>query len=162
MSTYSGIGVTPELAEAFLAAVDSKNIRAIKVSIRDGKSCFVRVYLSAVSLSHTESLVHEGSINVHGSFEEDLATLQEILEDDMPAYLLVRLDDPSSYWLIIYYVPDSAKVRDKVWSITLVAPHLFSPTMVHTKDASRVFTTQPFKRPGIHRIHRRDIRYIQR
>ena len=32
----------------------------------------------------------------------------------MPAYILVRLDDPPTEWLAIYYVPDSAKVRDKV------------------------------------------------
>ena len=129
MSAYSGIGVTPELAEVFAAAVDSKSGRAIKVSIRDGKSWFSPVYISTISLSHTESLVHDVSINVHGSFEEDLAALQDIVEDDIPVYLLVRLDDPSSDWLMIYYVPDSAKVRDKVWLIISSAPHLFSLTM---------------------------------
>jgi hypothetical protein len=95
-----------------------------------------------ISLSHTESLVHDGSINVHGSFEEDLATLQEILEDDMPAYLLVRLDDLSSDWLIIYYVPDSAKVRDKVRLIILIAPRLISSTMgTHERCSTRLHDT---------------------
>lgn len=32
----------------------------------------------------------------------------------MPAYVLTRLDNPPTEWLAINYVPDSAKVRDKV------------------------------------------------
>jgi len=64
---------------------------------------------------HPESLV-DTSIPVNGSLEEDLLQLQdpEILQDNVPAYLLVRLDDPPTEWLAIDYVPDSAKVRDKV------------------------------------------------
>lgn len=40
--------------------------------------------------------------------------MQSILEDNVPAYVLARLDDPPSEWLVVYYVPDTAKVRDKV------------------------------------------------
>lgn len=51
-----------------------------------------------------------------GTLEEDLDKLVDILEDNVPAYILVRLDDPPTEWLAIYYVPDNAKVRDKVRS----------------------------------------------
>jgi len=61
-----------------------------------------------------ESLVHDGSLNVSGTLEDDIPRLQEMLEADVPAYLLVRMDSPSVEWLAIFYVPDSAKVRDKV------------------------------------------------
>jgi len=37
-----------------------------------------------------------------------------LLEDKIPAYVLVRLDDPPSAWLAVHYVPDTAKVRDKM------------------------------------------------
>lgn len=37
------------------------------------------------------------------------------LDDNVPAYILARLDEPiSDAWLAISYVPDTAKVRDKV------------------------------------------------
>lgn len=61
-----------------------------------------------------ESLVPDGITPPEGTFEEDLDKLQSILEDEVPAYILARLDEPPSEWLAIYYVPDSAKVRDKV------------------------------------------------
>lgn len=61
-----------------------------------------------------ECLVPDDSIAPIGTLEEDLDTLGNILEDNVPAYILVRLDDPPSEWLAVSYVPDSAKVRDKV------------------------------------------------
>jgi twinfilin len=54
------------------------------------------------------------SLSVAESLGEDLIQLQEHLEDKEPCYILARLDDPSSEWLAISYVPDSASVRDKV------------------------------------------------
>lgn len=44
----------------------------------------------------------------------DFASLRNYVEDDIPAYLLVRLETTSSEWLAVSYVPDIAKVRDKV------------------------------------------------
>ncbi|KAG7086565.1 hypothetical protein E1B28_002512 [Marasmius oreades] len=98
MSASSGITVTPDLAQQFSAAVDHGNIRFIKVSIRD------------------ESLVHDLSIPIGGSLREDLNKLQDhnVLQEDVPAYVLAKLDDPPSDWLAIFYVPDTAKVRDKM------------------------------------------------
>ena len=67
-----------------------------------------------ISYHPTESLVPATSIPIAESLSEDLVHLQEQLEDTEPCYILARLDDPPSEWLAISYVPDSAKVRDKV------------------------------------------------
>ncbi|KZT28469.1 actin depolymerizing protein [Neolentinus lepideus HHB14362 ss-1] len=96
MSATSGIGVSQDLRDVFSAAVDSKRVRFIKVSIQN------------------ETLVHDVSYAVHGSLEEDLPILQDTLDDKTPAYVLARVDDPPTEWLAIFYVPDSAKVRDKM------------------------------------------------
>jgi twinfilin-like protein len=45
---------------------------------------------------------------------DDFTQLASLVEDNTPAYLLVRSDASASEWLAISYVPDSAKVRDKV------------------------------------------------
>ncbi|KAI6129077.1 hypothetical protein EV401DRAFT_807599 [Pisolithus croceorrhizus] len=96
MTATSGIGLSTELTRAFSAAVETRNIRFIKVVIQN------------------ESLVSVASIDVVGSLEEDLASLDSYLSDKDPCYVLTRLDDPSSEWLLISYVPDGAKVRDKM------------------------------------------------
>ncbi|KAI6151090.1 hypothetical protein BKA82DRAFT_15574 [Pisolithus tinctorius] len=96
MAATSGIGLSAELTRAFSAAVETQNIRFIKVVIRN------------------ESLVPVTSVDVTGSLEEDLALLDSHLAENDPCYILARLDDPSSEWLLISYVPDSAKVRDKM------------------------------------------------
>lgn len=59
--------------------------------------------------------MHDNSVPIRGSFEEDLGKLQDVdvLQDDSPAYILAKLDTPSD-WIAISYVPDSAKVREKV------------------------------------------------
>ncbi|KAL1744562.1 hypothetical protein HDZ31DRAFT_82612 [Schizophyllum fasciatum] len=92
----SGIGVSQDLAAAFSAAVQDKSTRFIKVVIEN------------------ESLVHAASVPVGGQLSDDLPKLQELLGDSEPAYVLAKLDDPSSDWLAIHYVPDSAKVREKM------------------------------------------------
>lgn len=61
-----------------------------------------------------ESLAPDEIIPPSGTLDQDLDNLATIVEDDVPAYILVRLDEPPSEWVAIYYVPDSAKVRDKV------------------------------------------------
>ncbi|KAF4578506.1 actin-binding proteins ADF family protein [Pleurotus pulmonarius] len=96
MSATSGIGISQELVDEFSNAVDTKVIRFIKVSIQN------------------ESLVHDESIQGAGTFQDDLAMLQNVVEDNTPAYILGRLDDPPAEWIAISYVPDSAKVRDKM------------------------------------------------
>lgn len=62
--------------------------------------------------------MHDSSVPIYGSFEEDLVKLQDVdvLQDDSPAYVLAKLDSLSD-WMAISYVPDSAKVRDKVMTL---------------------------------------------
>lgn len=46
---------------------------------------------------------------------QDFQLLDDILKDDQPAYVLYRLGDQADKdWLFISYVPDQAKVRDKM------------------------------------------------
>lgn len=66
-----------------------------------------------------ESLVPDGTHPPSGTLEQDLDKLGDILEESVPAYILVRLDDPPTEWLAVHYVPDSAKVRDKVCTLCL-------------------------------------------
>ncbi|EMD38353.1 hypothetical protein CERSUDRAFT_48335 [Gelatoporia subvermispora B] len=96
MSAPTGIAVSPELTSVFSDVVDSRDTRFLKIAIRN------------------ESLVPDGSFSPSGSLDEDLDKLADILEDDTPAYVLVRQDDPPSDWLAVFYVPDNAKVRDKM------------------------------------------------
>ncbi|KAG8700642.1 Twinfilin-1 [Ceratobasidium sp. 395] len=94
MSASSGIGVSPELTKAFAEAVDSKGTRFLKVKIQN------------------ESLVPDEIVPTESDeLVQDLPKLQGILQDDVPAYVLARTDNS---WLFISYVPDNAKVRDKM------------------------------------------------
>lgn len=70
----------------------------------------------SLTLIHPESLVHDLSIKIKGSFQEDLLNLQDedVLSKDISAYILAKLDAPSVDWIMVSYVPDNAKVRDKV------------------------------------------------
>jgi hypothetical protein len=82
---------------------------------------------------------------VSGPLEEDLSQLQELVKDDTPAYLLVRLDDPPSGWLAITYIPDSSKVRDKVNAKSLAALLANEPAFPSLVDAVRVHSRLPHK-----------------
>ncbi|KAI0693281.1 actin depolymerizing protein [Cytidiella melzeri] len=96
MSATSGITVSPELSSAFSEAITSQSIRFIKVSIAN------------------ELLVVDESVPPSGTFEQDLDKLADLLQDDVPAYVLVRQDNPPTDWLAVFYVPDTAKVRNKM------------------------------------------------
>ncbi|CAO3624433.1 unnamed protein product [Cunninghamella blakesleeana] len=99
MSHQSGIKVSEELSKTFTDAVSSGNVRIIRISIVN------------------ESLVNTGITNVQGTFEQDFNQVEKYLEDKTPAYILVRLDEKTSIeykWLFLCYVPDDAKVRDKM------------------------------------------------
>ncbi|KAG9078335.1 Twinfilin-1 [Ceratobasidium sp. UAMH 11750] len=102
MSASSGIGVSPELTAAFASAVESKETRFLKVKIQN------------------ESLVPDETIPTGSDeFIQDLTKLQEILQDDVPAYVLVRIDAADNTWLFISYVPDTAKVGVSFRNVTL-------------------------------------------
>ncbi|KAI9253217.1 hypothetical protein BY458DRAFT_521960 [Sporodiniella umbellata] len=100
MSTQSGIKVSEELSRTFADAVSQGTTRIIRVSIIN------------------ESLVSNGSTPAQGTFEKDYQHVAEYLESNTPAYIFVRLDQKTSTgeynWLLLSYVPDNAKVRDKM------------------------------------------------
>ncbi|THH05760.1 hypothetical protein EW145_g4563 [Phellinidium pouzarii] len=97
MSAASGIDISPELSEAFASAVSGTTVRFLKISIEN------------------ESLVPNGSVDAESAtMEEDLLKLQDLLENDVPAYVLARLDGQNAGWLAITYVPDTANVRRKM------------------------------------------------
>ncbi|KAJ7047287.1 hypothetical protein C8F04DRAFT_1449 [Mycena alexandri] len=142
MSATSGIGVSAELSAAFGRAVENpKQTRFIKVSIQN------------------ESLVHDLSVPARGSLQEDLVQLQdsdEIIQENMPAYLLTKLDDPPAEWLIIYFVPDTAKVRDKMLYASSRASLLKS--LGSTLFSDSIFATSKADlTPEAYAAHRRHI-----
>ena len=57
-----------------------------------------------------------------GTLQSDLRQLAGLVSTDVPAYYLVRLDSSASEWLAISYVPDTAKVRDKVREAPITGP----------------------------------------
>ena len=57
-----------------------------------------------------------------GNLQSDLKQLAGLVSTDVPAYYLVRLDSSASEWLAISYVPDTAKVRDKVREAPISGP----------------------------------------
>src|ERR1700722_4964259 len=116
MSVASVIGVSEELLERFSSAVETKSTRFLIVSIQNGSTfATYSIMIKSINGHHAEKLVHDGSVEAVGSLEEDLQELPQMLgETNAPAYILVRLDDPTTAWLLIAYVPETAKVRDKV------------------------------------------------
>ncbi|KAG8821937.1 Twinfilin-1 [Serendipita sp. 401] len=97
MSSVSGIAATPELVSAFADAIRNDDVRVFKISIVN------------------ETLVNDQTWPKSGDLMHDFERIQTYVEDNVPAYLLVRLDTtPTSEWLAISYVPDTAKVRDKM------------------------------------------------
>ena len=90
-------------------------------------------------LCFIEQLVQTGTWPRSSDLMSDFASLQNYVEDDIPAYLLVRLETTSSEWLAISYVPDTAKVRDKVKNIALKEGIIFTVlTIVPSMDSDAV------------------------
>ncbi|KAG2228262.1 hypothetical protein INT45_011054 [Circinella minor] len=100
MSHQSGIKVSDELAKTFADATSNGNTRILRVSIVK------------------ESLEPNGSAPVESTFEKDYNKVLEYLDESTPSYLLIRLDDKANTgkynWLFLSYVPDNAKIRDKM------------------------------------------------
>eukprot|EP01121_Diplochlamys_sp_Union-15-3_P000719 TRINITY_DN105_c0_g1_i1.p1 TRINITY_DN105_c0_g1~~TRINITY_DN105_c0_g1_i1.p1 ORF type:complete len:342 (-),score=51.75 TRINITY_DN105_c0_g1_i1:26-1051(-) len=100
MSHSSGIVVSKSLLDAFGKAIHDKNIRLIKVQIQN------ETQLEPV---HSEPIV--------GDWEADFPKIVSQLDATSPCYVLYRLDettDTGFKWLLLCYVPDKAKVREKM------------------------------------------------
>ncbi|KAG9028193.1 Twinfilin-1 [Tulasnella sp. JGI-2019a] len=97
MSASSGITASQELLDQYALAMEpSANIRFMKIGISE------------------EQLVPLGSWPVMANdLASDFQIFTEIVEENVPAYILAKLDGTAG-WLFISYVPDTAKVRDKM------------------------------------------------
>ncbi|KAJ3285027.1 Twinfilin-1 [Borealophlyctis nickersoniae] len=100
MSHQSGIKPSQDLVDAFANAVLVDTVRALKVVIAE------------------ETLTVAETLPVAGSWEEDFATFRPWLQPSDPAFVIFRKDSKlptGDYeWILLQYVPDHAKVRDKM------------------------------------------------
>ncbi|THH20690.1 hypothetical protein EW146_g712 [Bondarzewia mesenterica] len=91
-----------------------------------------------------------------GTLEADFCKLQELLEDHVPASVLVRLDEPSSHWLAVHYVPDSATIRDKM--LYALTRNLLTKNLGSTHFADTIFaTSKDDVTPAAYAAHKRHV-----
>ncbi|KAK5577048.1 hypothetical protein RB653_001985 [Dictyostelium firmibasis] len=100
MSHSSGIPASKELISTFGSA-NTGDIRLIKVVIQN------------------DELVVEKTLNVQSDFETDLELAHSVLQKESPCYILFKRDDKSieltgHNWIFMFFVPDNAKVREKM------------------------------------------------
>ncbi|KAI8644743.1 hypothetical protein BD408DRAFT_412826 [Parasitella parasitica] len=143
MSHQSGIQVSEELSKAFTDAVSDGNVRILRVSIEN------------------ESLIPNGNSAVKGDFESDYKQyIDEYLESTTPSYIFVRLDEKNSsgeyQWLFLCFIPDNAKVRDKMLYASTRATltkelgdYRFSDSIYGTEKSE--FTLDGYKRHLAHK-----------
>ncbi|CAF4546842.1 unnamed protein product [Rotaria sp. Silwood1] len=107
MSHQSGITANDALREKFAEMKDG-HIRVVVVVIEN------------------ESLVAKGEHNAERTFNEDFdKMIPPLIHKHRPAYYFVRLDTISEIsghnWLLIVYIPDDAKVRERMLYASTVA-----------------------------------------
>jgi len=96
MSHSSGIPVSDALREAFGNVMTSAAERMVKVQIVE------------------EQLVPISTKSKEGSWEEDLSLVINLLEKDSACYVLFKQEHEKKEWILFCYVPDKAKVKDKM------------------------------------------------
>jgi len=96
MSHSSGIPVAASLKDCFGSTITSKDKRLIKVQI--------------INEQLTEVVTKPNS----GSWEDDFPTVNELLDKEAASYILYRNDNGGDQWILLCYVPDKAKVKDKM------------------------------------------------
>jgi len=93
----SGVGISNDVRENFL----------------NGTYRFMKVQISEDLLMNLSNTVDES-----GTFEEDLSHLQSVFDPIEPCYILAKTDKKNNRdqwrWNLFCYVPDKAKVRDKM------------------------------------------------
>jgi len=100
MSHSSGIPVSDSLKNSFGNAVSAKNKRLFKAVIEN------------------EQVIEVSNLPITGStWDQDIEQVPKMLDKTAACYILFRLDSegPSGYhWLLMCYVNDLAKVKDKM------------------------------------------------
>lgn len=137
----SGITASQELLDAFKTLVSTPTQRGLITTING------------------ESLTLASVLPAHGSFDSDLTQLDDLLTTDKAAYVILRryedAGDVKPAFVMVTYVPDAAKVREK----TLVAStrntllrelgkDLFAENIFATMKAE--LTAEGFKRHDAH------------
>lgn len=88
---------TEELLAAFQTLVSDSRLRGLTAGIEK------------------EAIVPCETLPLSGSFEQDLALLDNILKDNGAAYIILRRrDSGDAPFVLITYVPDAANVRQKM------------------------------------------------
>jgi len=99
MSHSSGISVSKALSDTFGGALTSNDTRLVKVQIVN------------------DECVPVGTLPLGSNYEDDLDRIHEFLDPAEPSYILFRLDEKNAngyVWVLMCYVPDKAKVREKM------------------------------------------------
>ncbi|KAJ3163775.1 Twinfilin-1 [Geranomyces variabilis] len=101
MSHQSGIRASPELLAAYTDAVHNNDQRAFKVVIAE------------------EILQPAEILPARGTWEEDFPLVSEWMKPGEPCFVLYRLDRNESTtsgadWIMLQFVPENAKVREKM------------------------------------------------
>ncbi|KAK9720544.1 Twinfilin-1 [Basidiobolus ranarum] len=126
MSHQSGIRASEELSKIFADAACSGQQRIIQISIEN------------------ESLEALNILPVSGTFEEDYSQIIPLLSDRQPCFVLYRLDTQSKAgnyeWLYLSYIPNDAKVRDKM--IYASTSHTLTNQLGTTHFADSIFGTE--------------------
>eukprot|EP00029_Vermamoeba_vermiformis_P004245 TRINITY_DN14784_c0_g1_i1.p1 TRINITY_DN14784_c0_g1~~TRINITY_DN14784_c0_g1_i1.p1 ORF type:complete len:340 (-),score=101.39 TRINITY_DN14784_c0_g1_i1:73-1092(-) len=100
MSHSSGIGVSEQLSKVWGSALQNENVRLIKVRIIDD----ALVDVASVPIGSTDA-------------DQDFSKATDLLEPVEPCFILYRLDSKNEYgfqWVMMCYVPDKSKVKDKM------------------------------------------------
>jgi twinfilin-like protein len=107
------VQITDEVTNAFAnARTGGEDVRYLQLTmdLSDENTPVLR-------LKHTQAQTN--------SFENDFESIASQIDDsNKPYFFLVRLEDPSE-WVLVWYVPDNSKVRQKM---------LFSSTVNHLKN----------------------------
>ncbi|EGG19368.1 putative protein tyrosine kinase [Cavenderia fasciculata] len=141
MSHQSGITASDELVQAFGNA-NGGSTRFIKVSIQD------------------EHVVVSKLVDAQGSFEDDLELIPSLLEKDKPCFILAKTDDKSielrgNNWVFMFYVPDPAKVREKMTYAATRATLKKDLGSAHFVDEVHSTVAADFSKKGYkeHKVH---------
>jgi len=99
MSHSSGIPVSQGLSDAFGAALTAGETRFVKVQIKN------------------DELVSTTTCPLGDNYEDDLDKIANYLDAAEPCFIIFRLDEKNAHgylWVLMCYVPDKAKVREKM------------------------------------------------
>jgi twinfilin-like protein len=96
MSHSSGIPVSESLKDSFGSSLQTRSVRLFKVQIEN------------------EEIIEITQAPIRGDWESDLALLPGLLEKDKACYIIYRLDTDSPSFSLLCYVPDKAKVKEKM------------------------------------------------